>query len=89
MTSISTTLTHHRTRTSRSTSRWLWRDIAIGLTLPVIVAAAMTVQPNGNREAQLGYGSPAIQAPASAGGWENAVPPEMFPLGVLAPEVAR
>jgi hypothetical protein len=89
MTSISTTLAPHRTRGSRSASRWLWRDIAIGLTLPLIVAAAMTLQSRGNPDAQLGYGSPAIEAPAPTGGWENSVPPDMFPLGVLAPEVAR
>jgi hypothetical protein len=89
MTSISTTLAHPRTRASRSMSRWLWRDIAIGLTLPVIVAAAMTVQPHGNRDAQLGYAFVAAGEPAPAGGWENAVPPDMFPLGALAPEAAR
>ena len=89
MIAISTTSSPHLTRGRRAASHSLWRNIGLGLAFPVIVLAAMALQPRGYSDTQTGYQSPGFEEPMSASGWESAVPPAMFPLGALSAEAER
>jgi len=89
MIAISTTSTPHPTRARRAASHSLYRDIGLGLAFPVLVLGAMALQPHRNSDFQVSYTSPGFEEPMSATGWENTVPPAMFPLGALSAQAER
>jgi hypothetical protein len=87
MTATSNTFRPHTSRTRRDISH-PWRDIGIGLAVVTIVASMSAlgaheqprIQPDGLR--------PGVGDPALSRGWDESVPPDLFPLGALSGQVA-
>ena len=85
MNAISKTFLLHHSRAHQNAQRSLWRDSGVGLAIVLTVLIMTVVGTRGNSGVQANGAWPA-EEPKPVAGWENSVPPEMFPLGPLSAE---
>jgi hypothetical protein len=81
MTTISHALTHDHFGARRRPSRSFSHGAGIGLALAVIVLAMVAVSGRTGPGSLSYHEWPVANDTPSVAGWENSVPPELFPLG--------
>jgi hypothetical protein len=89
MTSISKTLKPVHSRARQHAAHPLRRDVSIGLGIILIVLTMAALQTRGRSELQTDGAWPGVAESKSQGGWEDSVPPDLFPLGRLTGDVSR
>jgi hypothetical protein len=89
MTAITHTFNLTSTRARRHEAHVLWRGVGLALAALSIVLAATLLEPRGTSALQTNNGWAGIEDRQVPGGWEDGVPLDVIPLGVLPPETSR
>jgi hypothetical protein len=89
MTTISHALTHYHLGARRRHSRSFSHGAGIGIVLALVVLAMVAVSGRAGPESQYYHAWPVANETPSVAGWENSVPPELFPLGPVTVEAPQ
>jgi hypothetical protein len=81
MNTISKTFSLHQAKAHRNHGRSVWHDMGVGLAIVLTVLIMTVVGTRGPHISQTVGTLSGIQQPKTFAGWENSVPPELFPLG--------
>lgn len=86
MNTVTKTFPLHHARAHQTTPRSLWRDSGIALAIVLTVLIMTVIATRGNPGVQSITTWPGGEQSKPFAGWENSVPPEMFPLGPVTIE---
>jgi hypothetical protein len=81
MNTISKNFPLHQAKAHRKSARSVWHDMGVGLAIVLTVLIMTVVGTRGPHISQTVGTLSGIQQPKTFAGWENSVPPELFPLG--------
>jgi hypothetical protein len=81
MNTISKTFPLHQAKARRNGTQSVWHDMGVGLATVLTVLIMTVVGTRGTHGPQTGGELSGIEHPKTFAGWQNSVPPELFPLG--------
>lgn len=81
MNTISKTFPLHQAKARRNGTHSVWHDIGVGLAIVLTVLTMTVVGTRGTHGFQTVGVLSGIERPKTFAGWENSVPPELFPVG--------
>jgi hypothetical protein len=88
MIAISNTGRTHQSPANRAATKWLWREVGLGLGA-ALIGLTMTVAGIQGKSGPEVMAWQAQEAQRAVGGWEYGVPIDLLPLGVLPPDTSR
>jgi hypothetical protein len=89
MTAISNTFRPSTARAHRRSARSAWRGVGLGVALVTIVASMTALGSHEKSRADAAGLWMGVSEPPLSRGWDESVPPVLFPLGALSEDAER